>query len=506
MANKKKVKQYVCPNCLNKFDFGDYWFQCAKFTEESEKIHGDNPDDYGNPKKIREINPKVKDKELASKSSKADSAYCAKIRKDMGYAEQEKCDRNIIADDCVQGNFKCLTKVKGNEIPQSAPCYYCKEEATQHICPNCKKPINIDKNADQFIINLAGAKSSGKSDFLGSVLFMIKEKFSEVTNSWRIKFDRHANEYYNSFKERVVSGVGDGTKPGEKNDPAIVTFEKTMGDYVKSYSFIFYDIAGELLTNDYSVRERARKAEKFSRPDLIIYLCDPARMNGPYNDVINSKNKNLSTFAKEFLIDTEHLDSRDDNEKNHEYIAKIRDFLRDISIFKHGESPKEANKQADIPVAVCVTMLDVLKEVYTEKQLDKRQYFKNSKYLETRKVKEYAEEQLNEKSDNMKLQLRAWGEDNFVNYLNNNFGEIKYFGISSLGAADSDLENIDMRKDFKPINVLDPLVWFINLVAGDIYEGNTQPPVFNDDDDDEEFDSFDNDLIDDDIDLMDEID
>ncbi len=458
------AKEYVCPRCLNKFEYGNFWFQCAKFSEKSESVHEEMA------KKIRETQKKFKGN--AEEDVKADSKECKKVREDMCYPEQKVYGRNDIAQDCTDGYFKDLAKSKGKKVPDSAKCYYCNEEASVHICPKCHQKINIDENSSQYIINLAGAKSSGKSDFLGSLLYMIKEKFSNVVNGWHIDFDKNANDYYKDFITRVKEKTPVATKEGEKSIPATITFKKNMGEYTKQHSFILYDIAGEALTKEMTSKERARRADKFSRPDCIIYLCDPARMDGPYNDAI--KKTNIDSFTMEFLTGTGdvHLETRDDNERNQTYIAKIREFLTDIMFYKHKLSKKEAEKKTNIPVAVCLTMLDVLKNIYTENERSHRPYFVPSDYVETYKVKEYIEKPLANKSENLKKQMQIWGEDGFINYLDANFGETRYFGISALGTSNDELSD-DLRRDFRPINVLDPVVWFISLVADEIFEGNT---------------------------------
>lgn len=473
------MKQYICPHCLKKINYDNFWFKCAKFSQESYDLHDKT-------KKGVDINKKITD--TVGKKNQKDTGYCATLRKAMDYPDSYP--RQEIAEDFGNGYFKYQGHIKKNRVPTEAKCYYCGERTKIHICPLCKEEINIDENDSQFIINLAGPKSSGKSDFLGSVLYMIRHRFSRIADEWKVSFNEHAKKYYENFIARVKTKMGDPTMVGAKSEPAIVMFEKTEGKARKKYSFIFYDIAGEILTSNTDSGDRARKAKKFSRPDYIIYFCDPARLDGVHSDLIKSRKENIKEFTKKFIKGDDHIASRDDNEQNITYISCIRDFLGDIYFHNGEKNQEEAYGKADTPIGVCLTMIDVLEDIYTDDQIANRKYFKAANYLYDRRVnmRDYIDNELEEKSKNLIKQFNTWEERNFINYMDNNFGETKYFAISALGTDDDNLSS-EMTVNFKPRNVLDPFIWFASTVAPEILEVNpdiqnviedTETDVFND--------------------------
>ena len=117
--------QYVCPHCLKKFDYYNFWFQCPKFSEKSQKIHTNTGTD-GVFAKITTTNRRGED-----------SKYCATVRRKMGYPSQSDYGRDFIADDFQNGYFKYQGRTRGKKVPSETRCYYCKNKTHTHVCPSC---------------------------------------------------------------------------------------------------------------------------------------------------------------------------------------------------------------------------------------------------------------------------------------------------------------------------------------------------------------------------------
>ena len=97
------MKQYVCPHCLKKFNYDDFWFKCPIFSEKSLKIHDDKA-----PNSIYDKIVKV--------DNNKDSKYCISLRKDMDYPPEAEFPRNAIGDDFANGYFKYQGRVKKDKI------------------------------------------------------------------------------------------------------------------------------------------------------------------------------------------------------------------------------------------------------------------------------------------------------------------------------------------------------------------------------------------------------
>ncbi|MBR2025447.1 MAG: hypothetical protein IKA02_06540, partial [Clostridia bacterium] len=152
-------------------------------------------------------------------------------------------------------------------------------------------------------------------------------------------------------------------------------------------------------------------------------------------------------------------------------IRRIKEFLGDVYYYNEEKSREEAYGKTDTPISVCLTMLDVLKDAYTDMEIGLRHYFRPSTYQNDYNIHRFLNHELPGKNKNLINQFIGWEESNFVNYINNNFGKNQFFGISALGTNDENL-GIDMEYDFKPINVLDPFVWFIDEVAPELLEND----------------------------------
>lgn len=471
MANNKK-NEYICPYCLSRFNYDNFWFACD-LPPELKKKHD----------KICE--------QLAKSPNKI-----KKIRKDMGYPEsQEDYPDNEIINDCGNGYFKGTEKHKPEEVPGFGKCYYCGKPATHHICPNCHQEIEIDSNAKQFIINLAGNKTSGKTVYLGALLYAINYKLPDITNGWYVELNDYAQSMCDEFGKFLAGKSCEHYRDGSgqvQSKPAIATFKRDG----KSFSFIFYDIAGETLTSKAPIRDKIVTANQFSYPDYIILLNDPAQIKGIGTDVTGSR-ANVPQSVKDFFKGEKHIDAeyRRSLPRSEKIIFDVAEFIKGIKNYRAttGAEIDNATKQ-DIPIAVCMSMVDMLRQLYTEDELADKEFafLRPSTYLEDYDLQKFFSE-LPSRSKSMKRRYKKWKETPVLGVVDQKFAESRYFGVSSLGADYDDICNgviKDIDEQYKPINVLDPFLWILSHGARDIVDNGTINLDFddNDDDDDDDYD------------------
>ncbi len=465
MSKNNKKQQYICPHCLGRFYYDSFWFECFK-DGKSEKIHTEACEELAKNKK------KISD-----------------VRKKMPEYNEAECEDKVIIDDCDQGFFKCLDKHKDDEVPDGATCYYCGEVATHHICPNpeCHKEIEIDSNAKQFIVNLAGAKTSGKTVYLGALLYAINTILPEITNQWQVSLNDEADSYCKAFGQFILNspdennddmtneklhGFRDGTG-ATQSKPAIVTFKYQDQNAPRSYSFIFYDIAGEVIVSREKIRDRVKKAKQFSYPDYIILLNDPAQLKGARADA--KERKNIPESTREFFLGEKHIDKNYQNNlpRSDKIVTDVSDFIKEIiklTCQRDKSMLATAKKRLNIPVAVCISMIDELKNLYNAEELKQRWYMKSSTYAEDKDISKFLNK-LGKKSDNLRTQFAVWNDTAFVNTVDHSFSASAFFGLSALGSDFADITDgkiKDLDKEYKPINVLDPFIWIISKAAPEI--------------------------------------
>lgn len=450
-SNEKKY--YICPYCLGRFEYDNFWFQCDKVGKKYEKNHS------------------IWLEKLGLDNNKAKKSL-DDIRKKMFYDPEEEDIRTLIMDDCDLGNFRHMGKTDGKTIPLGSNCFYCGKLAYTHICPNpaCHHEIKINQNEKQYIVNLAGAPSSGKSVYLGALLFQIKNQLANMLGSvdWTIEMSPTADEMQKTFVNYLRGGVWQNTDVVQ-TEPIIVTFihrDKNGDSMSKRYSFIFYDVAGELFTNDEHASIKIENAKQFSYPDYLIMLCDPTQMPNACRDVRESKNPKCSEKTKAFFEGDAHLSqsTRDAMPETKKVASIMSKFIRGI-IRMHSSTIGglvEADKILPTKVAACLGMMDELYNVYLPEDEEKRKYLLPSTYIDDYDFHAFFKN-LESKSVNLRKQLGQWKETAFLAEIENNYKTSVYIGLSALGTDPANLKDIKhLDTDFKPINVLDPFIWIIS--------------------------------------------
>ena len=458
------MKKYICPHCLGRFDYDNLWFKCEmpdnKCLESHEKIF---------------INENGLSGFRLRSAIKKNADKIKEYRKKFGYKEEEpdeKIRANLGTGVFKFIDFKELRKLNGLTIPTQVKCPFCANSRVHtHICPTCKQPITIDTNETQFIINLAGARSSGKSAYLAALLYSIQKRLGDILNMWAIEFNDEAKKMLREYIACITAGEPYNHATAHEPQPVIVSFTKQSLEASKKYSFVFYDIPGEVLSETGEMRERLKHIKQFSYPDFIIYLCDPTQICEARKEVLH--HSNLAEDTKGFFEEGDiHIGDRSEIPTNASLIFELRRLIKEITIlYGSKEEAENADRQLKTPVAVCLTMFDELENTFTEEEKRSKGYFRKSTYLEDDRVKEYLQVDLDKLSAALRKQFVDWRERQFTNTIETNYGETRYFSVSAYGTNFTGLK--EKKDDITPI-VLDPLLWIMSKLSEDILNDNEQ--------------------------------
>lgn len=480
------AKRYICPHCLRRFNYDNIWFRCFYHNgddhERYEKKHLKAEEELN----LGEYNPKGRKPAIDCYSNgKGVKAFRRRYvesfgKEDPDYPLSERTDEEIkalaeeIANNIRSGDFRYpIGKLDGKKLPADAECTYCGKLVHEVVCPSpfCRKHIEIDLNEEQYIINLVGEPGSGKSWFLGSLLAEISSnEFSAAVPEGIIEL---ANETARTLVDEYKSGKIEKTNI-TRMDPAIIKFTPYDAGATK-YSFIFYDVAGEIF-NDGS-RENANSsnadaAKQFSYPNFIIYIANPTHMSGPRGDYLAQRNAgfNLPESTKALF----------DNVSDGSFLTNSVVLMNAVRFIKNviqNSGDREDSKKVDkivseIPIAACLTAMDTLQTVYSERGKERLGFFETIDYKDNYTGDAYAEEdeieeaynsKIKDASDNIKKSLsKFWSERPFVNEAETIFADNMFFAVGSC-QTDKDGKTV-----YSGINIANPFLWIINQVCPDI--------------------------------------
>ena len=512
------MNYYICPHCLTKFPVSEVWFKCLQPNDRSRRAH---------EKYRKDVEDAISG--TARRFPRNFLEYYAKLPKidTICYEDDDGNDiRNQYYSSIVDNHiFKASRQTVGrqyseNSIPAVAECPYCegKHRVFTHVCPNpaCNKELRINENEHQYIINLAGGMSNGKSVFLGALLYSIDRYLPHLT-SWNVNLDDNARKYKAAFINYMVNG-----KKMERTDNStdlsnkVASVSLNRGDQEK-YTFIFYDVHGELfnVTDD---AQLFKSAKQFLDPNFIIMVCDPSNFEEVRKAVLDDPNIS-DTIKKSFqsncpivgqtgntVIGTDlndnnlnpydpmGMDRTPDNSTQEveiplpsQVVTQIISFMRVLDTINADYTGVSRGKRS-IPFALCVTKSDLINEVFSEDKEIAKILEPSSLTSSNLRELSYNKFAVNSKkrSNEFKSVLdETWFERALVGEIDSNFPNSYYCAISARGY---NADKITRADHITPTGVLDPFVWILNSVnlqffnargSSDATETGSYSPVDN---------------------------
>ena len=278
---KESWKRIKCPYCFAEFAHDEVHFRIAEEACEDAKNKAAKKED---PAKQEEFSKFLKREEVDPKYDKVWGSLRGGIPapnvEDSFFIPwvdpSNKSD--MIVGDYIADNDGFIEKIEDK-------CGHF--ESKTRICPYChnKLPLHYGKNPQKFI-SILGVSTSGKTVFLKQLLSKLQDSLqggilSHVNGSFvdQLSLPDDDNSYLT-----LNQPLPDSTKTLNFKVPYFVTMTFEKKKELKTYDFVIYDVAGEILVD--LVKENPNRFEFFAgyikSSDAIIMLIDPMQLvNNP---------------------------------------------------------------------------------------------------------------------------------------------------------------------------------------------------------------------------------
>lgn len=346
--------------------------------------------------------------------------------------------------DCVHrcmSNSACRhgVNLQNNNIIPSNSLKVCQNKCDQRfiaLCPNSLetggKVIPTRAMSQSMSIALLGGRNSGKSNYIAVLVNEIKRKMSSVFKCSLMPCDdttqsRYEDYFYNPIfnKHMALPSTDAG-----RLDPLLFTLDfnkKTLfGKSIESLLVPLYDTAGENTNSEEALVENVGYIQNAGG---IILLLDP------------------------FEIDEIASRLEDNNIPKPVNAQKMESILNRIqNVLQRGNN----SKIIDIPIAIVLTKLDLLlnytKLIDSDSVLRKESSHLLNGYFSNREFQAV---------DNAVRDILRGSTDaqNLFERLEI-FKNAAFFAVTSFG-CDPTLG--DLKKEMKPMRVLDPLLWLLSV-------------------------------------------
>lgn len=324
--------------------------------------------------------------------------------------------------------------------PESAKCPSCGSTSYWVICPHCHNRIPKQMvKTKGYIISIIGARSSGKTNYITTLINELMQRgyclgnIGTVASNVANKPENNTQARYERDFFNIMYRNGKCPPQTAINDPRNripLIYELSQKGKQPLY-LVIYDTAGE---NFADPRNIAANVKFLKQSDACIYLLDTFAI--PY---VHSKLKGkLGLPEIELKFD------------------RIIDNI--IGHFEEGD-PKIKEEQYKKPMALVFSKIDSIlsnEELFRDTSIEGMSIERNSSFLDGSGVNLTDMESV---SDGIRGALHYWGEDNFINNIENHYKKVHYFGISALGGMPDKNGNIN---NLRPYRVLDPLVWILH--------------------------------------------
>lgn len=284
---KETWKKIKCPYCFKRFAHDDVHFRIAEATckKAEENSNGSENSVFARFIKKDEVDPKYYEvwgdlrggtpSDIIIDSFKV--PWVDRYNKKDMIIGGDIPDKDGIVGGYIYDDDGFAEAIEDKCVPN---------KSSTRICPYChnKLPLHYGKNPQKFI-SVLGISASGKTVFLKQLLSRFKKSSQEGILS-------HVNGSCVQFKPpdddketlKLNEALPDATQTRNFKVPYFVTMTFNKDDILKTYDFVIYDVAGEILVD--LVNEDINKFQFFAgyikESDAIIMLIDPMQLiNNP---------------------------------------------------------------------------------------------------------------------------------------------------------------------------------------------------------------------------------
>lgn len=326
-----------------------------------------------------------------------------------------------------------------------AACPECGSPTTKRVCPSCHNELpESTLSGRDMIISVVGGRASGKSHFVGVVIKELIERisvslggamegFADSYQRWETGFYSHL--YVDGMKLDLTKSSLQNTNNGAYR-PLIfklkLRHKGLFGDSIDSFTFVFFDTAGEDL-NDEDTMSTVNKY--ICKSAGIIFLLDPVQIPAVASQLDAGTAKRASGGV------------------GYHQAAKSDDIMTRVSNLIRRDRGWAEDKRIDIPVAAVFSKFDVIEGlVPRESILHTPSPHCGAGHLVL--------SDWNEVNQDVKGMLQIWNAGAFTSQLETNYTTYSYFTVSALGLNNNPTENGKIQRP-RPHRIEDPLLWLL---------------------------------------------
>jgi len=337
-----------------------------------------------------------------------------------------------------------VSSINPFNIPKSADCPACKQKSFKIVCPSCHNTLPESTLLGRdMIISVVGSRDTGKSHFVGVIIRELIDRISVKLGGAMIAFDDSMKRYEINFGHRLYVDLQklDLTQSSEKNvdngayRPLIFTLnmksKKFIGESIDSYTFVFFDTAGEDL-NELDTMSTVNKY--ICKSAGIIFLLDPMQIPVVANQLDEKTVKRSST------VDWRHATRSDD-------------IMGRVSTLIRNDKNINSTQKIDTPVAAVFSKFDAIAHIVPTgcSVLD------TSPHCEAGALVMSDLHNVNTDVENL---LKNWGATSFIRQLEINYNNYSYFAASSLGLGNVPRSDSHIDRP-RPHRIEDALFWIL---------------------------------------------
>jgi len=310
----------------------------------------------------------------------------------------------------------------------------CRKGTTLIKCQECESelPADIFQYNKYLRFSIVGISGSGKTNYITTMIEELKKSRIGLTvahmNSETInRFREERNQIYHNLEPADATQVG-----------SILPYQwrvqkKAIGsNRIDSYCMTVFDGAGEDFENlDPTV------CAYISESKYIIFLVDPMALG---NVRLSVGNKDLIDWSSSSELNGDY----EKNDASEELASSMAAYIRQT----RGIS---TNKVIKVPIAICFTKIDLVLNQFGIQNITQE-----SPHAKAQGFKKDDADLIDAEIRNYLMEI---GEGTFLDVIDTNFSNVKFFGVSSFGNSPIGKGKL---MTVEPHRVLDPLMWILS--------------------------------------------
>lgn len=340
--------------------------------------------------------------------------------------------------------FRSSSKNLFSTIPKHANCPECNQKTYKIVCASCHNTLpESTLLGKDMIISVVGSRDTGKSHFVGVIINELIERISVKFDGAMEGFDDTMQRYRASLYQKLFVDLQklELTKSSQYDvnngayRPLIFTLKlkqkSLFKDKVESFTFVFFDTAGEDL-NDEDTMSTVNKY--ICKSSGIIFLLDPMQIP----EVRNQLSADVVSRASSV------------NWKN---ATRSDDIMTRVSKLIRNDKNMKPTQKIDIPVAAVFSKFDAIASIVPE----------GSTILDTSphcSKKQFDLSDWHNVNSEIRGLLTEWGAESFMSQVDLNYTKASYFAVSSLGLNNNPKADTRIERP-RPHRIEDPLLWIL---------------------------------------------